>query len=115
MSKRSFLKPLSAVLAALASAATWGATKDLPPSAPPVSDKERTAPADASQMPIAPNESRSLLFKDPSGDIFNFVLKRSADGIFMAQHRSHVSHNSHSSHNSHDSHSSHSSHYSSSR
>jgi len=107
MPKRSFLKPLSVVLAALASAAAWGTTKQLPATAPLVPENTASVPVEPSNAPIAPNESRALLFQDATGDIFKFVLERNAEGQFLAQHQSHWSHNSHSSHSSHASHSSH--------
>jgi hypothetical protein len=114
MIKRSFLKPLSVVLAALASASAWGSTKSVPPSAPLAPETFGTAPADSANLPIAdsanlpiqPNEAREVLFRQ-DGDLFKFVLERTSQGTLLAQHYSHSSHDSHSSHSSHSSHRSH--------
>ena len=106
MIKRSFLKPLSVVLAALASASAWGSTKSVPPSAPLAPETFGTAPADSANLPIQPNETREVLFRQ-DGDLFKFVLERTSQGTLLAQHYSHSSHDSHSSHSSHSSHRSH--------
>src|SRR6266480_2740063 len=106
MIKRSFLKPLSVVLAALASASAWGSTKSVPPSAPLAPETSGTAPADSANLPIQPNEAREVLFRQ-DGDLFKFVLERTSQGTLLAQHYSHSSHDSHSSHSSHSSHRSH--------
>ena len=93
MSKRSFLKPLSMVLAALASAAASATTKNsdeaLPSPTALEPDATRTLAATGLAGPIAHGTERELRCVQDSGDVFGFVLSRSPDGEFVAQHRSH--------------------------
>lgn len=98
MAKRSFLKPLSAVLAALGATTAWGGNKPVDPVKPTAHDM--TAPVDPAHTQIQEGEARTVLYRE-NGDVFKFVLERSEKGVFMAQHESHASHSSHSSHRSH--------------
>ena len=100
MAKRSFLKPLSAIIAALASATPWAAKAAVDTSAPLAPEANQRAAVDTASAPIGVNEARELLLRD-DGELFKFVLKRSEDGRLLADHWSHSSHGSHSSHSSH--------------
>jgi hypothetical protein len=110
MANRSFLKPLSAILAALASSAVSAATKEAQlPTPAPLEPQSTATAADTTNAHLAPGTEREVTFAQGQ-DLFKFVLARSENGEFVAYHSSHASH---SSHDSHSSHSSHSSHYSS--
>jgi hypothetical protein len=55
-----------------------------------------------SQPTAALKRPDALAIRDDAGNMFNFVLKRSAEtGQMMAWHESHASHASHASHSSH--------------
>lgn len=64
---------------------------------------ESTASKDTEQVgALKALQSEKIAARSQSGDIFNFVLKRSAEtGQMMAWHESHASHASHASHSSH--------------
>ena len=108
MAKRSFLKPLSAVLAALASASTWAGIKQTNEALPSATLVPPTQPTDAASMPMQQGEKREVVY-GKEGELFKFILQRGPAGDVFA----HYSHYSHQSHESHSSHSSHRSHYSS--
>ena len=98
MAKRSFLKPLSSVIAALASATPWATANAAVDSCAPLASQPGDHSAvDSSSAPIAVNEARDVLLRQ-NGDVFKFVLKHGEDGRFLADHYSHSSHSSHSSH-----------------
>lgn len=60
---------------------------------------ESTTMQDVSSDAIGSVASNLINTKSESGDIFNFVLKRSDEtGQLMAYHESHASHSSHRSH-----------------
>ena len=105
MKNRSFLKPLSAILAALTST---GAAAAIQPGQP-VQAAAQLAPETVSSQavganaPIATGTERVVSYTQGQ-DLFTFVLARNDDGDFVAQHRSHSSHSSHESHSSHSSH-----------
>jgi hypothetical protein len=102
MAIRDFLKPLSVVFAALASASASADVKPTSIPAPLVPETTGTA-ADNTMNAIAPGTSRDISFRQ-GGDLFTFSLARSESGDFVAYHQSHSSHESHSSHSSHRSH-----------
>ena len=105
MKPRFFLKPLSMVLAALASHSASAATSsEIAPMTPALEpETSGAAPVDAALAPIAPNTERTVSFRQ-DGNLFNFVLARAESGELVAYHSSHASHESHSSHSSHQSH-----------
>lgn len=103
MAKRAFLKPLSAVIAALTSAIPWAAKANVQSPTSLSSNVDQQAAVDPTFAPIAVNEARDVLVRQ-NGDLFKFVLKRGGDGRFLAYHQSHSSHGSHGSHSSHSSH-----------
>lgn len=103
MIKRNFLKPVSVVLAALASATSWASSQNSSAPAPLVPENARTNVADAVVNPVTLGESRDILFRQGE-DLFKFILQRSESGQSFAYHYSHSSHGSHASHSSHSSH-----------
>ena len=97
MAKRSFLKPLSSVIAALASATPWATSEAAVHTSAPLPEPVDRSAVDPSSAPVGVNEARDVLIRQ-HGDVFRFVLKRAEDGRFLADHYSHSSHSSHSSH-----------------
>jgi len=110
MAKRSWLKPLSIVFAALASAAASASTKStqeiIPPTTPLELQTVGSASAQGDHSQLQPDSQREFLFRQ-DGNLFKFILERTGLGDLILSHYSHHSHSSHSSHSSHESHSSH--------
>ena len=68
-------------------------------------ESKLSASSEDSQKSAQPNTDGAVKVRSPSGDLFDFVLKRSTEnGFLMAEHQSHSSHDSHASHASHSSH-----------
>src|SRR5690348_7104493 len=103
MANRLFLKPLSFVLAALASASA-GATAKPSQAIPmkPVSP-EAGGPTTADSTVNTQGSERVISYRQ-GDDLFSFVLARNDVGDITFQHQSHSSHGSHGSHSSHSSH-----------
>lgn len=102
MATRSFLKPLSIVLAALTSGTTSASINESTLGSLPTQGNEstRTISSEAGNLPTLTNSAKEMLVRE-NGNIFKFVLSRSDSGSLVAQHYSHESHSSHSSHRSH--------------
>jgi hypothetical protein len=95
MKNKSFLIPLSAALASLYGDASAVATNI----------EKQQAQKSASQ---ADSELRKLLHAGDklatypvAGELHALILRKSVDGVTLAEHYSHRSHSSHSSHRSH--------------
>jgi len=97
MSKRKFLVPVAATLAALTQNANALPTQGPAVSAPDLSTA--TTPQTVSRLPGA-GESTEMLLPVNDG-LFKFVLRRGENGVMVADHYSHSSHASHGSHRSH--------------
>ncbi len=98
--KKPFLISLATAIAALSQPAT--ATSKGPSGAAldPVTTSNSSANKFAAQLPALPGEAQNLSVTN-GANLFDFVIRRSTDGVLLADHYSHSSHASHSSHRSH--------------
>jgi hypothetical protein len=97
MSKRSFLIPFSAAIAALTGTAQAATDKS-----PNTSASLAPTTSSATDLVVRPNPLKEGELLLPVGeDLFKYVLQHGEQGEIYADHRSHYSHSSHSSHSSH--------------
>ena len=92
MNKKSFLLPFATVLAALSPSSNATAVKSVTPVVP-----ELNAISTGQALSSIPGSSIDRIVQS-NGDLFKFVISRTAQGSVVAEHHSHSSHRSHSSH-----------------
>jgi hypothetical protein len=86
---KKFLTTFAAVAAGFASQVS---ASNVPPNPAPLTGEKAESPA--SSMPVEGN----VQLRTASGNLAEFTLRRSEDGVLMAGHSSHASHASHASH-----------------